>query len=303
MGGLLIAAGAAALGGEDGCQCEPPAPALAIGEDHVWVTAEGAVERFDRMSGRSAGRVVLPVRAPRRIAEGAGAVWVTGPKGLWRVDTRRMTARLALRMRGGGWAVTVAFGAVWVVNDRGDRLIRFNPRSGRAEARIPVPQETRSVAAAARGLWVAGVGPLDAVSRPAGRGALGRINARGNVAFGRLTPLGREPVSLTVSRGVVWVANLRDSTVARIDARTGRPLGAPTRVPPRPISIVADGRAVWVVSDRGWITAFDPVSAKVVGAPIGIGGHPYAAAMRGGELWVTWSDGPPVRRVLSSGRG
>lgn len=153
------------------------------------------------------------------------------------------------------------------------------------------------------------------------------------------TRVGRGPGAVTVSGGVVSVANTLDGTLDRLDAASGRPLGRPVAVGTGPLAVAGDGPAVWVARGDGALLRLDARSgrpdrrfrARLAGVsalasgegslwaaspPLGvlvrldprsgrvrgttrIPGGPADIAIGGGSVWV--SQGAPARPGATTG--
>jgi streptogramin lyase len=131
---------------------------MAVGYGAVWVLGDPVdrrVFRLDLRSGRILGATVLP-SAPRSIAAGAGAIWVTGPidDTLTRLDPTNGRVDGTVRVPAGAGGVAAAGGSVWVASGLDRSVSRVDPRSLRIEATIKVPGAPREVAVGAGGVWV-----------------------------------------------------------------------------------------------------------------------------------------------------
>jgi YVTN family beta-propeller protein len=122
-------------------------------------------------------------------------------------------------------------------------------------------------------------------------------------------PVGTRPGALTYGSGSLWVANLDDQTVSRVDPKTLRTLRAlPVADPPTGIA-AADG-TVWVAeSSPGttsvWVSRVDPRFDSITRtARIGnvVPGSAVAAVGRGRSLWVAPYAGELTRVNARSGR-
>jgi len=60
-------------------------------------------------------------------------------------------------------------------------------------------------------------------------------------------PVGHRPVGLALGGGALWVANLGDGTVLRIDLRTNQIKGSPIPIGENPFFLSASGRTVWAL--------------------------------------------------------
>ncbi len=133
---------------------------LAVGRNAVWVVGNYLDRRLWRLAPRTA-RVVatipLPV-APRRVAVGEGAVWVTGEieNVVLRVDPRenRVVARIPVGRGGSG--IAAAGGSVWVANELDGTVSRIDPRTNRVVATIPVGGSPHDLVVSSGSVWLAG---------------------------------------------------------------------------------------------------------------------------------------------------
>jgi peptide/nickel transport system substrate-binding protein len=94
----------------------------------------------------------------------------------------------------------------------------------------------------------------------------------------------------------VWVANVRDSTIQRLDA-SGE-VGPPVGVAAGPIAIAADSSGLWVASEQAAaVTRIEPATGVTLAAPNPLQpGRPTSLAVGGGAIWVATSDGT-LRRI------
>jgi len=134
--------------------------ALAVGEDDVWVLGDARDPRLFRIDPR-ARRVVAAIRlpfAPRGLAIGAGAIWVTAQLDdtVSRVDpaTNRIVATIKVGREPS--SVAVGAGALWVANTIDRTLTRIDPRTDRVTATIPVRSSPQAVLVDRDSVWVAG---------------------------------------------------------------------------------------------------------------------------------------------------
>jgi YVTN family beta-propeller protein len=131
---------------------------MAVGEGALWVAGDMVDRRVWRIAPRS-GRIVATIRlpfAPRSIATGAGAVWVTAPidDRVMRIDptTNRVVATIGAGRGVSG--VAVGDGAVWVTNILDGTVSRIDPASNRVVATIRVGGLPREIAVGSGGVWV-----------------------------------------------------------------------------------------------------------------------------------------------------
>ena len=75
--------------------------------------------------------------------------------------------------------------------------------------------------------------------------------------------------------GAVWVSNLKDDTVVRVDPKTFEVV-ATIPVGDEPKDVVTHGGFVWVVNSKSnTVTRIDPETNRVAGAPIPVGQKPH----------------------------
>jgi YVTN family beta-propeller protein len=128
-------------------------------------------------------------------------------------------------------------------------------------------------------------------------------------AIGRTVSVGAQPVAIASGAGALWVANLDDQTVTRVDMSSGQAvrtiaLGAP------PTALAATNHAVWVTQGNSEVSKIDPtydrvgLTRRLTGqAPIFAGPtdpRPMLAAF--GSIWVVSPDGFVTRIDPGTGR-
>lgn len=130
---------------------------VAAGEGGTWVIAGApnpVLLRFDPASGRRTDLVELPF-APRRMAAGEGALWVTDEleDALWRVDPETFGA-VSIPVGRGPNGVAAGLGSVWVANQLGGTVSRVDPVARRVIDTIEPTPGAEDVVAGAGGIWV-----------------------------------------------------------------------------------------------------------------------------------------------------
>jgi YVTN family beta-propeller protein len=132
---------------------------LAVGAGGVWITGSDLDQRLWRVDperGRIAAVIRLPI-APKRVAAGGGAVWVTGEiqNEVLRIDprTNRVVARIPTGRGPNG--VEVGAGSVWVANSLDGTVTRIDPATNRVVQTIRVGGSPTDVAVAGGQVWVA----------------------------------------------------------------------------------------------------------------------------------------------------
>jgi YVTN family beta-propeller protein len=109
--------------------------------------------------------------------------------------------------------------------------------------------------------------------------------------------VGSEPAGIAVGQGGVWVTNIAENTVMRIDPRTDTVVGNPIAVGKGPGGIAVGEGSVWVANNaEGTVMRIDPSSGEVLGSPISVGKLPVGVAV-GESVWVTDFVGKTVMRI------
>lgn len=182
------------------------------------------------------------------------------------------------------------------------------PASRRASRASPKRLGLFAATALATGAIVAGIAAKGSTTHePVAVNSVVAVDQSGSVAA--VVPVGVRPVALTSAAGSLWVANLDDHTVSRIDATSRHvlrtiPIGAP------PTALAAARHDVWVADGSGNVAKIDPtynratVSSRLAAAGSGFFGafalRPTLAAF--GFLWVVNPDGYVSRVDPGSGR-
>jgi hypothetical protein len=204
--GVAAGAGAVWVGTAAGAVVRiPPGRSLATGAraglgnltvygDSVW----GADLAGDVVRIGGDGRVarVRGVGGTEQLAPLAGAMWAiaAGPGRLVRIDARTLALR-RFRIGPSPKAITTGAGFVWVaLTDR--RLVRFDPRRGRALVLARLPDAPILLAAAGPVVWSL-----------AANGRLSRVGLTGQAVVVR--SFGRAPFGLVLGGGALW-AGTRD---------------------------------------------------------------------------------------------
>jgi serine/threonine-protein kinase len=295
VGALVLAL--ALLGGED-ISVSSPIPVgrgpirVATGDGEVWATSapDGTLSKIDPRTLSVVGAPLQVGTGVSGVAVGAGSVWVSSPQTgrVLRVDPA--SGRVLARIDVGGRPGAIAYGGrrVWVADEGGAGVTAINAASGRIYRRGIVPHATPlRLAVGAGGLWVSS----------ASTGAIRRIDL-GSVRGGAPIPVGRGPAGITVGNGLVWVANSRSATVARVDPSLNGRLGDPIEIGGRPGGIDAGTDMVWVANATdGTVSRLDLASGEKVGDPIEVGPDPGAVAVGAEAVWVANNGNGTVSRI------
>jgi YVTN family beta-propeller protein len=109
--------------------------------------------------------------------------------------------------------------------------------------------------------------------------------------------VGSEPAGIAVGQGSVWVTNIAENTVMRIDPHTDMVVGNPITVGKGPGGIAVGEGSVWVANNaEDTVMRIDPSSGEVLGSPIPVGKLPVGVAV-GESVWVTDLVGKTVMRI------
>ncbi|MFN2503690.1 MAG: hypothetical protein ABR540_05565 [Acidimicrobiales bacterium] len=259
---------------------------VAVGEGAVWVTGPTGVWRFDPGSNQVTATVPVDGGASS-VATGEGAVWVTGPGGLTRLDPARPGPTGTVPL-GDPQDLVVANGSVWVADlADGGVLRRVNARSLRIEASLKVPGLPGDT--------------LDLSEEPrhvaAGEGGVWVADRRNGTAS-RLDPgkgsfnltmsrLGLEMSDLALGKGSLWIVN----PTGLAHARPGDRSAVAVPVTPEPVAVAVGRWAVWVVgSGEEGLSIVDPEQRRetLVGSPEE---SPIDVAIGFDSVWVLGRDG------------
>ncbi len=131
---------------------------IAIGAGALWVLGDSVDRRLwrvDERTGKIEATTSLPF-APRSIAFGEGAVWITGSIDdvVAQVEPRSGRIRRILPVGRGASGVAVGAGDVWVANGLEGTVSRLDPVSGKAIATIHVDGIPREIAVGVGSVWV-----------------------------------------------------------------------------------------------------------------------------------------------------
>jgi YVTN family beta-propeller protein len=136
-------------------------------------------------------------------------VWVTSESDgtVRRVNPRknRVSAKIKAGSQPNG--VVYAFGAIWVGDLGGGRVLKIEVRRNKVVARYPVPQADW-ITPSADALWVSGESNEVVRLDP----ATGAITAH--------IPVGHNPLASAWIAGELWVPNIDDGTISVIDPAT-----------------------------------------------------------------------------------
>jgi virginiamycin B lyase len=230
-----------------------PCSGLAAGFGSLWVPncGDSTVSRVDLKTGKIAATLKLTIGNDEGgLAAGAGSVWMmTDAKGtLARIDPATNAVVAEIYVAPGSFAVAFGEDAVWVTSSEKSVVTRVNAHTNVIEKTIPVGPKPRFLAVGAGAVWTinqgdgtisridvktnAVVATIDAgIPGPGGEIAVGegsvwatsfeypitRIDPSTNRVAQQFYGPGGD--SIRVGHGSVWLSNLRQGNVWRLDPR------------------------------------------------------------------------------------
>lgn len=249
------------------------------GEGAVWVpnTADGSVSRIDPRTNR--------VVATLRIGDQPG-FYHRYCEAKWNVHAF-MGPSFHVRDCDLPSALAVGAGALWVLKNDDQRVLKIDPGSGHVVASVPIGFVPFEIAATDSAVWITGYYDDTVV----------RIDPRTNQVVASLTvPDGASGIAL--ADGAIWVASSIAGKVSRIDPATNRVVATVALDCPVlcdgsvPLAIAASVDAIWVrtVGD-GLIVRIDPhtnvvVTTIAVTPSVGRDGQDHLAILPG-SVWVS----------------
>jgi YVTN family beta-propeller protein len=234
-------------------------------------------------------------------------------------------------------ALAAGHGAIWTIGDDGI-VLRIDPGFNKVGARIPtirpgtlltVAPATEGLAATADAVWSISGGYFAAprvfrIDPAARRATPGVVTGIGPTAIAAglgdvwvtdifensvsridaagvvvaTIPVGNGPRAIAVGEGAAWVADSLDDAVVRIDPVTNSPT---TTIPVGrfPTAVAVGAGAVWVANSHdGTVSRIDPEKRAVV-KTIRLGAAPAGLVVAGDRVWVTTQEAVPESRPVS----
>lgn len=288
--------------------------AVAVGAGGVWIGAGPttsdprtqlgagnmsalAVARIDGVSGVTDERITLPKGDAKAFAEGGrrqlavgeGAVWAVAPDGgVARIDAATNRVRMLSHGVDAG-ALAVGGGSVWALGPppyRAATIWQIEPRGGRVLRRIDVPAEGLDAI-------VFGAGSLWGTDGDGGTVWRIDIGQPGRLPTMRTVAMAPGVSGIAFEPHGVWVTNLVDDTVSRIDPATNR-VGRVIHMPAEPRDLAIGQGRVWVTL-AGANDSADAATTARPGAVAGVRGancHPVVFAGPGQPDALVVSDLP-----------
>ena len=179
---------------------------------------------------------------------------------------------------------------LWVSVFGAGQVVAVDPASGRITQRVDVPGQPEGIASALGAIWV--------VRQQARK--LTRIDPDGTV--GTSYPLGSEPRLVTASADRLFVADVTDGTITRIDPESGE------RTVSKPVCDGAQNLAdqdgtLWVTCTRSdTMVAVDEKTLRVT-RKLTLKGEPDGIRVANGFVFVVATTGPTVYTLSADGTG
>jgi outer membrane protein assembly factor BamB len=223
---------------------------------------------------------------PVGLAVDGARVWTAEASGGVVVSRDARTGRLVHRVQVGDTPLRAVYDgtSVWVSVFKAGEVVAIEPGSARIVHRVRLPGQPEGITAAFGAIWVV---------RQAAR-KLTRISPDGTL--GSSYPLGSEPRLVAAGAHALFVADVTDDTITRIDPSTGtRTLSG--KVCDGPQDLVDASGTLWVActrSDR--VVAVDESTLRVA-ARLHVAGEPDGERLVDGTLYVAATTGPTVYQV------
>jgi YVTN family beta-propeller protein len=269
---------------------------------------------------------------PCGVATANGAVWVSDAATgvLYRIDPTSAHVTTAAHLDATPCAITEDRTTLWVITQSG-RLDRVDATTGKVVAHIPVGTMSYQAIVVGNHIWVSNRNSSTiSIVDPATNHVVhtlptpgvqpgGMVYAAGSAWVGddtdtatavlRIDPhtlkstrvaAGQRPAYLTATPGAVWVSDVVDGSVTRIDTATSKST-AVVHAGSSPVNLAALPGAtpeVWVPDDvGGHVTRIDASSAHVVETIDATGKGPAIVAPVDGDIWVTMFGAGEVWRI------
>jgi hypothetical protein len=237
---------------------------------------------------RAAGATAIDIRG-RWLSVGAGGVWLSGSRALYRLDgaTGRRIATVPVPQRPCE-GTAVGLGAVWTATCGARGLVRIDPARERVTGRValPVPRDLRGEAGIATGagsVWLVVNGPGCDACRVA------RVDPRSLRVQARIAVMAGA-AAVHADGGAMWVTNPDNDVVQRIDPRRDR-ITRTVRTGDMPRFLTAGRGGVWTLNQAdGTATRIDPRTGRAATADIGMHGSGGGIASAGRWIWARGSE-------------
>jgi YVTN family beta-propeller protein len=284
-------------GGSPQVKVEPEVPtfevqdsvvSMASGAGALWLAGPYGLGRFDLATSTLTQSLKLGTDGnTRRVAFGAGVVWVTDTeaKTLARIDPATNTVVGTATLAGGPQDVLFAGDAIWVTLPDSGVVVRVDPLT-QAITTIPVRGQPQNLAYGAGTLWV---------SDPGNR-TVARVDPVRSVVTGDAAA-GQCPDYVVANDTSVWVEDECEvTTVYRVDPSSGKVAGSVT-VGNDAKGMVLAGGTLFVANATDNTVSLVDVASMSVRRTVRVGSSPIAFASAGGAVWVANQGDSTISRI------
>ncbi|PRY20094.1 putative pyrroloquinoline-quinone binding quinoprotein [Aliiruegeria haliotis] len=264
---------------------EKPSNLLSYGHGALWAVSRFEIVRIDPINLREVRPIVGTMTSYPAFGIGEGAAWVAQVKDgtLYKLDGRSGDLLLSVRVNASYAQSGLAFGdnAVWLLT-LGDNqalarvLSAFDVETGNVRSRLDLPAQGFGVSYANGNVWVTSQSGNE----------LYRVDPAANAILSTI-PLRDRPGPVAVGGDSVWVLNLGDGTVQRVDATTGVVTATIETPLPRADSHIAFGGGyLWITPDKkSPLIQIDPNTNEVLRSYHGA--FPTGLDFGDGAIWVS----------------
>lgn len=184
---------------------------LAVSPDSLWAFTDDktTLSRIDPAQDKIVGELRLPAGC-NSIVFGEGSLWVTCPaeNRVLRIDPNLNTVSKRIEVSAEPFAVSVGEGAVWVFCRKDGKVERIDPKTDKVAKTIElsVPNTDGDIAAGEGSVWVSLPGfPIS------------RIDPKTDKVVQQF--VGEGGGFIRTGQGAIWLGNVKQSTVWRLDPR------------------------------------------------------------------------------------
>jgi|GEM_PF-2305171 len=216
--------------------------------------------------------------APRGIAAGEGAIWVTdfSSDKVLRISPTSGSVEASISVAKAPTRITTGEGAVWVISSTEGLLTRIDPKTNQVSSTIRITKSVLTdVAYGENALWVPSVDFLVTRVDPKSGTVAASIHLVGN------------PNATAVGGGAVWVSNPSFKEILKIDPATNKHTTIKVDHAVRAITFGKD--ALWLARQQGGSISRLDAASGAMAASFKVAGDVNALCFEGDTLWVTSS--------------
>jgi YVTN family beta-propeller protein len=263
-------------------------------DGNIWVAnhADNTMSKIPLpVTSSSRAQTIVAGDGPFRIlsTEGSGVIWVSNRRGatVSIIPTDGGSPR-SVNVGQDPTELSSAFHSIWVVNSGSDSVTRLDASTGNFETEITVGKGPTSIQPSDRFLWVANTDG----------GTVSRIDPTSPSSVNPRITVGSQPTGVTNDReGGIWVRDVVDHTVSRIDERSLEVL--PLDVGGTPVAMAVTPGSLWVATADGVLVRID-VREKKIAQRTDLGHTPVSIAAERDQsatasdlqgIWIVNDDG------------